>query len=170
MTTIKGGTRKYFLCTGKTHKKTCSGILQTVYAEDMEAMASDCIAQKLASLKLSRTQRTEENAQQINSLKLKLKEVEQKLSALSEAVLGGALNDEMIALLNDKAKALTAKKRSLLEKIDELLASDGNARESVNFARRWATADFKEKRAVCNVLIKAIIMYEDGSAEIIWNI
>ena len=38
MTTVRGSTRQYFLCAGKTHKKTCSGIKQTIYVEDIEAM------------------------------------------------------------------------------------------------------------------------------------
>lgn len=170
MTTVKGETRKYFLCTGKTHKKTCTGINQTVYVEDIEDMIDECIANKLETLKLSRVHHSEENASQINSLKLQIKDIEQKLSSLGEAVLNGSFNKEMAEILNSKAKSLTDEKIRLLDKIDDLIVSSNNVKETVNFAKKWKKAEFKEKRAICNVLIKTIIMYEDGSSEIIWNI
>lgn len=169
MTTVKGSTRQYFLCAGKTHKKTCSGIRQTIYVEDIEAMIDDCISEKLNSLKLSRVHHSEENTAQINLIKLKVKEVEQKLSTLSDAILSGSLNEEMISVLNEKAKTLTNEKRKYLDNIDDLLISSNNVKETVNFAKRWNKANFKERKAICNVLIKSIIMYEDGSSEIIWN-
>lgn len=170
MTTVKGQSKKYFLCTGKTHKKVCTGVKQTIYVDDMETMVDECILQKLESLKLSRVHRSDENAAQINELKLKLKEVEQKLSSLSEAVISGSLNPEMIALLNEKAKKFTEEKRKYLDAIDDLTISSVNEQETVQFAKKWQKADLKEKRAICNVLIKTIVMYEDGNPEIIWNI
>ncbi len=170
MTTVKGETRKYFLCTGKTHKKTCTGIKQTIYVEDIEEMADECIAKKLESLNLSKVHHSDENAAQINIIKLKVKEVEQKLSSLGDMVLSGSLNEEMIAVLNERAKKLTEEKRKYLNEIDDLLISSSNVKESLNFSKKWGKADFKERKAICSVLIKAIIVAEDGSFEIIWNI
>ncbi len=170
MTTVKGETRKYFLCTGKTHKKTCTGVKQTIYVEDIEEMVDEYITKKLESLNLSRVHHSEENTAQINIIKLKVKEVEQKLSSLSDAILSGSLNAEMIAVLNERATKLTEEKRKYLNEIDELIFSSSNIKESVNFAKKWHKADFKERKAICNVLIKTIIVSEDGSFEIIWNI
>ena len=170
MTTVKGATRRYFLCTGKTHKKTCSGINETIYVEDIENMIDDCIAEKLNSLKLSRVHHSEKNTAQINLIKLKVKEVEKKLATLSDVILTGSLNEEMISVLNEKAKELTNEKRRYLDNIDDLLISGSNIKETINFAKKWNKASFKERKAICNVLIKSIIMYEDGSSEIIWNI
>ncbi len=170
MTTVKGETRKYFLCTGKTHKKTCTGIKQTIYVEDMEEMVDNYIAQKLDSLKLSKVHRSNENEAQINSIKLKVKEVGQKLSSLSDAIISGSLNEEMIAVLNDRAKKLTEEKRKCLNEIDDLLVSASSVKESLNFSKKWHKADFKERRVICDVLIKTIIVSEDGSFEIVWNI
>lgn len=77
MTTVKGETKRYFLCTGKTHKKTCSGVRGTVYVEDMEAMVYDCIAQKLSSLTLSGTKQADASAEKkANALKIAIKEIE----------------------------------------------------------------------------------------------
>ena len=170
MTTVKGETRKYFLCTGKTHKKTCTGIKQTIYVDDIEEMADECIAQKLESLNLSKVHRSDENAAQINIIKLKVKEVEQKLSSLGDMVLSGSLNEEMITVLNERAKKLTEEKRKYLNEIDDLLVSSSNVKETLNFSKKWGKADFKERKAICNVLIKTIVVSEDGSFEIIWNI
>ncbi len=170
MTTVKGETRKYFLCTGKTHKKTCTGIKQTIYVEDMEEMADNYISQKLKSLNLPKVHRSDENDAQINIIKLKVKETRQKLSSLSDAIISGSLNDEMIAVLNDRAKKLTEEKRKYLNEIDDLLISEIDARKSLNFSKRWHKADFKERRAICDVLIKSIIIDEAADAEILWSI
>ena len=40
----------------------------------------------------------------------------------------------------------------------------------VVFSKKWKTAKFKERKAVCNVLIDKIYMHEDGTAEVVWNI
>ncbi|MBR7132795.1 MAG: recombinase family protein [Clostridia bacterium] len=170
MTTVKGETRKYFLCTGKTHKKTCTGVKQTIYVEDMEEMIDEYISNKLESLNLSKVHHSDENSAQINIIKLKVKEVEQKLSSLSDAILSGSLNEEMIAVLNERAKKLTEEKRKYLNDIDDLLISSSNVKESLNFSKKWNKADFKERKAICNVLIKSIVIDGLGNAEILWNI
>lgn len=170
MTTVKGETRRYFLCTGKTHKKTCTGVKQTIYVEDIEEMADECIAKRLKSLNLLRIHHSDENAAQINIIKLKVTDIEQKLSSLSDAILSCSLNEEMIAILNERAKKLTEEKRKYLNEIDDLLTSSNNVKKSVNFSKKWNKADFKERKAICNVLIKTIVVSEDGNFEIIWNI
>ena len=76
----------------------------------------------------------------------------------------------MIAVLNERAKKLTEEKRKYLNDIDDLLISSSNVKESLNFSKKWSKADFKERKAICNVLIKSIIIDEAGNAEILWNI
>lgn len=170
MTTVKGQTKKYFLCMGKTHKKTCTGVNQTIYVEDVEEMVDEYIAGKLEALKLSKVHHSDENTAQINVIKLKVKGVEQKLSSLSDLVFSGSLNKEMIEVLNDRAKKLTEEKQKYLNEIDDLLISSSNVRESLNFSKKWNKADFRERKAFCDVLIKTIVVSEDGNYEIIWNI
>ena len=59
MTTIKGKpgkdgqVRRYFNCTGKS-QRVCHGPKVTIYAEDLENMVYQCIAEKLAGLKEAR--------------------------------------------------------------------------------------------------------------------
>ncbi len=171
MTTVKGETKRYFLCTGKTHKKTCSGIRGTVYVEDMEAMVYDCIAQKLPSLTLSGTKQADTSAEKkANALKIAIKEIEAQEEQLSTAVLAGELNTEMIQLLNNKAKLLREQKDKLTEQIEKITTPERESTNGIDFTKRWRRADFAEKRAVTNVLIRHIILYEDASLEIVWNI
>ena len=170
MTTVKGQSQKYFLCTGKTHKKVCSGIKETIYVEDMEDLVDECISQKLSELNFSRVSHSDAKANQINLLKLKIREIDGKLSSLSDAVLEGNFNGDMISLLNEKAKRLNEEKRKLLDEIDDLTISDISVQETINFSKKWRKASFNERRAICGILIKTIIMHEDGNPEIIWNI
>lgn len=170
MTTVKSAARRYFLCTGKTHKKTCSGVQGALYADDLEHMVDRCIAQKLSSLKPARMVRSDQSAAQINALKLKVKEIEGQQAALGEAALRGPLNHEMIRILNGKAETLEHERRGVLKQIDALRASECDVKDNVDFSKKWARANFNEKRAVASVLIKTIIIYEDGTPEIVWNI
>ena len=170
MTTVKGETRRYFLCTGKTHKKTCSGIRGTVYVEDMEAMIHACIAEKLSGLKGFCPKRTSASDEQENILKLRIKEIEQQQEQLSIAVLKDTLNADMIQLLNQKAGVLAKEKHYLEEKIREKRNVARNGGTGADFSKRWREASFLEKRAVADVFIQNIILYEDGSAEIVWKV
>lgn len=170
MTTIKGETKRYFLCTGKTHKKTCSGIKGPVYVEDIEAMVYDCIAEKLNALKRLRPKQSSVSAERVNELKIKRKQIEQQQEQLSAAVLDGTLNPELIQVLNKKAKLLSEQQRSVTEKLGALAVAEQDVQYSINFVRRWSRASFEEKRAIANVLIQTIVLHEDGTHEIIWNI
>ena len=169
MTTKRGETRKYFICTGKTHKKTCSGVKGTIYVEDMEYMVEDCIAEKLKSLKSIRRQMKETDATQLNSLKLKIAEIEQQEKLLGDRLLDGNFNAAMMQIANKKAEELTKAKMTLIEKIEELQLNDTGIAVAIDLSKKWKTADFREKKAVASVLIRSIMMYEDGTSEIIWN-
>jgi hypothetical protein len=48
--------------------------------------------------------------------------------------------------------------------------ADSEMSNIVVFSKKWKTAKFKERKAVCNVLIDKIYMHEDGTAEVVWNI
>ena len=62
--------------------------------------------------------------------------------------------------------------RSLSEEENLLLrnVADIDTKTAVNLSKKWKTASFEEKRAVCSVLINRIIIDVDGSTEIVWNI
>ena len=82
MTIIKGKPdkngvfRRYFNCTGKSHKKICTGPKTSIYAEDLENMVYDCITEKLTDLTSSKRTAKLEDTAEINDLKLKIKAIE----------------------------------------------------------------------------------------------
>lgn len=173
MTTIKnkktnGDYRRYFNCTGKSHKKTCSGVKATIYAEDIELLVENCISEKLKSMGTIQKSLTSSNTSQQNALKLKLTEVEMQQKKLGEMLLTADLNIDMISIVNQKATDLAKQRQILLDKKNDLTESTADIKSAINLAKRWQKAKYEEKKAVTNALIKSIIIYEDGTPEIVW--
>lgn len=170
MTTTKsrrsdGTLRRYFNCTGKSHKKTCTGVNCTVYAEDMENLADACIAKRLKTL---RPPIPSEAAAEIDRLRLEISEIELREAALGETLLAGGMNAALLEVANQKADALEKQKKELAVKIDSLRESAGGGEAPSQFLRKWKSAAFPQKKAVANLLIREILLYEDGTPEIIW--
>ncbi len=176
MTTIKGKInkngemRRYFNCTGKTHKKICTGTNVTIYAEDLENMVYDCICEKLSDLKEIKHSTTSEHSSEINDLRLKIKVIEKSEKQLMDTMLSGGFNEALLALANQKATQFKTDKLALYERIDELKDHDDDAEVVINLARSWKTADYNRKKEVAAIIIHQIIISEDGSTKIIWNI
>ncbi len=176
MTTIKGKvnkngeTRRYFNCTGKSHKKTCTGTKTTIYAEDLEKMLYDCISEKLSDLKEVTRSSNSAGTAEINELKLKIKEIEKSETQLMDAMLSGGFNSDMIAIANQKATRFKNDKLALYEHIDALKAKDSETDIVINLSRSWKHADYRCKKDVAAILIDKIVISEDGSTKIIWNI
>ena len=40
----------------------------------------------------------------------------------------------------------------------------------VNFADKWKTASFEERKAVVHLLIEKIYIDGDGTTEVVWNV
>lgn len=176
MTTIKGKInksgemRRYFNCTGKTHKKICTGTKVSIYAEDLENMVFDCISEKLSDLKEAKHSSNNEHSAEINDLKLNIKTIEQSEKQLMDTILSGGLNEDLLALANQKATQFKKDKLALYERIDELKSLDEETDVVVNLAKSWKTADYNRKKEVAAIMIYQIIIGEDGSTKIIWNI
>ena len=176
MTTIKGKVnksgemRRYFNCTGRSHKKTCTGPKVTIYAEDLENMVYECISEKLADLKeMNRTTRKGDTAE-VNELKLKIKAIEKSEKQLLDTMLAGGVNDDLLALANQKATQLKRDRLALYERIEDLKSREDEKDVVVNLAKSWKTADYKRKKAVAMIMIHKIVISEDGSTKVLWNI
>ena len=176
MTTIKGKAnksgeiRRYFNCTGRSHKKTCTGPKVTIYAEDLENMVYECISAKLADLKeMSRTTKRGDTAE-VNELKLKIKAIEKSEKQLLDTMLAGGFNDDLLALANQKATQLKRDRLALYERIEDLKSREDETDVVVNLAKSWKTADYKRKKAVAMIMIHKIVISEDGSTKVLWNI
>ena len=176
MTTIKGKVnksgeiRRYFNCTGRSHKKTCTGPKVTIYAEDLENMVYECISEKLADLKeMNRTTRKGDTAE-VNELKLKIKAIEKSEKQLLDTMLAGGFNDDLLALANQKATQLKRDRLALYERMEDLKSREDETDVVVNLAKSWKTADYKRKKAVAMIMIHKIVISEDGSTKVLWNI
>jgi len=176
MTTIKGkpdtdgNFRRYFNCTGKSHKKKCSGTNITIYAENLENMVYSCISEKLSSLNSKRKTIAKNSGTETNLLKIKLKEVEISEKQLMETTLSGGFNDALLRLANEKAEQLQREKTELYERIESLKTQTNEVVSALNLSRKWDKASYNEKKSVAGLLINKIIMFENGEAQIIWNI
>lgn len=176
MTTIKGKAnqngeiRRYFNCTGKSHKKTCTGPKVTIYAEDLENMVYDCIAEKLADLKNVTRSAKRGDSSEVNELKLKIKTIEQAERQLLDTILAGGFNSDLLTLANEKATQLKRDKLALYERLEDLKSRDDETGTIINLARSWQNADYSRKKAVAMIMIHRIVIAEDGSAKIEWNI
>lgn len=175
MTVTKGGKRadgsqtRYFSCTGKQNR-ICKGPSVTVYADSLEEMADTLIYEKLRSLKACRTKVSTDNSAKINALKNRISEIGAAQDKLVTLMLNDSVGADMLILFNEKASALSKEKSELLDKIEALEDSIKEVTGVVNFADKWKTAGFEEKKAVCQLLIEKIYIAEDATTEVVWRI
>ena len=161
MTVTKGGKRKdgsqtrYFSCTGKSHNRICKGIKKPMYADSLEDMVYELISEKLDTLKSCRKKIKTDNLAQINLLKNRISAIKEEQGKLVNLLINDAVDGDMI---------------NLLAKIDVLENEEREIINVINLSKKWRTADFEERKAVCNILIHKILINADGNCEIIWNI
>ncbi len=176
MTTIKGKIgkageiRRYFNCTGKSHKKICTGTKVTIYAEDLENMVYDCICEKLSDIKEIKKSTVKGDTAEVNELKLKIKEIERSEKQLMDTILSGGFQEDLLILANQKATRLKSDRIAFQERMEELKSRNDEAGQIVNLASLWKKADYNQKKEVVLLTINKIMISEDGNAKIIWNI
>lgn len=176
MTVTKGGAHsdgsrtRYFSCTGKSHNRICKGTKNTLYADSLEDMVYELISEKLLTLKSGRRKISTDNSHKINLLKNRISEIKIEQEKLVEIMLKEGIDTEMLALLNQKAKRLSEEKKDIFDKIEDLESEESEIINVINLSKKWKTANFDEKKAVCNLLIEKIFIDYDGTVEVIWNI
>ena len=174
MTTIKGKpgkdgqVRRYFNCTGKS-QRVCHGPKVTIYAEDLENMVYQCIAEKLSGLTETRYHSHKNSSGELNDLKLKVKAVEQAEKQLMDTMLTGGFNEDLLAIANKKATQLKQDRLALYQQMEELQNREDETGAVIHLAKSWKTADYQRKKAVAMILIHKILISADGDAKIIWN-
>jgi DNA invertase Pin-like site-specific DNA recombinase len=176
MTTIKGKpnknreVRRYFHCTGRSHKINCTGPNVTIYAEDLEKLVYDCIAEKLTDVKAPRHTTKCGDAAERNALKLKQKSIEQQEQQLLDTMLTGGFNDALLALANQKASQLQKDRQALQERMEALMRRSEENNIDINLEYAWATADYERKKSVAMILLHKIRIGEDGTVTMQWNL
>ena len=176
MTVTKGGTHKdgtqtrYFSCTGKSHNRICKGTKVTLYADSLENMVYNLISEKLETLKGSRKKVSTDNSNKINLLKNRISAIKISQERLVNMLLNDEIGGDMLSLLNEKAKNLSDEHRELSEKIESLENEESEIVNVINLSKKWKTAGYDKKKAVCNILIHKILIREDGTCEVVWNV
>ena len=174
MTVTKSGRRKdgsqtrYFSCTGK-QRRICDGTKVTLYADSLEDMVYDLISEKFRAMKTCTGKAQNENTGKINALKNKLSEIQSSQHKLVDLMMSG-MEPDMLALLNERAKALAEEKRKVTEQIESLEDTERDVKSVVNLLEEWKTADYEKKKSVVHLLIDKIYIAEDGAAEVVWNV
>ena len=176
MTTIKGKQnkngemRRYFNCTGKSHKKICTGPKLSIYAADLENMVYDCIGEKLSNLADVKYTTERKNSGEINDLKLKIKAIEQSENQLMDRMLSGGFDADLLTLANKKAAQLKRDKLALYDRLEKIQDREDKKNAAVNLEKAWRQANYNRKKSVAMIMIHQILIGEDGSAKVIWNI
>ena len=175
MTVTKSGRRKdgsqtrYFSCTGK-QRRICDGTKVTLYADSLEDMVYDLISEKFRAMKTCTGKAQNENTGKIKALKNKLSEIQSSQHKLVDLMMSGGAESDMLALLNEKAKALAEEKRKITEQIEALEDTERDVKSVVNLLEEWKTADYEKKKSVLHLLIDRIYIDEGGAAEVVWNV
>lgn len=176
MTVTKGGKRKdgsqtrYFSCTGKSHNRICKGTSKPIYADSLEDMVYELVSEKLENLKGCRKKISTDNSNQINLLKNRISEIKRAQEKLVNLLMNDTIEADMINLLNERAKKLAEEKADILAKIDTLENEESEIINAINLSKKWRTANYEERKAVCNILIHKILIGESGNCEVVWNI
>ena len=146
-------------------------IINTVrLTEEEKDMVYELISEKLDTLKGCRKKIKTDNLAQINLLKNRISAIKEEQGKLVNLLINDAVDGDMINLLNERAKKLAEEKTDILAKIDVLENEEREIINVINLSKKWQTADFEERKAVCNILIHKILINTDGNCEIIWNI
>lgn len=133
-------------------------------------MVYDCIAEKLLELKAMKPGATSNHTAEINDLKLKIKAIEMSEKQLMDTMLAGGFNEDLLALANQKATQLKRDRLTLFDRTEELKSKGDETNTVVNLSRSWKNADYSRKKEVAMIMIHQIIISEDGSTKIIWNL
>ncbi len=176
MTTVKsrvnksGEIRRYFSCTGKSHKKICTGTKVTIYAEDMEEMVSDCIAAKFFDLKKEISSVRTLDSAESNRIKLKLLTIEKSRQQLVDMLLAEDINRDVKELLNQRACRLTQEQEALNEQLETLKSKANEPTDGIDLEQAWETADYDCRKSIAMRMIHQITVSENGSVDIAWTI
>lgn len=176
MTTVKGkvnkngGIRRYFNCTGKSHKRICTGTKVTIYAEDLERMVYDCITDKFADLKDTASSAGQADTAESNEIKLKILSLEKSRQRLVDMLLEDDVNREMKELLNQRASQLKQEQNLLNEQLDALKNKASETAVVIDLEESWKNADYDCKKRIAMLMIHQITVGEDGDVNIVWNI
>ena len=108
-----------------------------------------------------------EDTVEVNNLKLKIKAIEIQEKQLTDSILSGNLNMDMIELLNHRASQLKEDKFALRERFDEIKNLSEDTEKIVELAKYWKRANYERKKAVASILVHQILISENDDTKIV---
>ncbi len=161
---------RYFVCSCAMSNKSCGGIGRTVYADIFEQDIRKEIENKIDSLSItSPTETQNEKNRKIESLKIEIGKINDKITSFIEKV--ECADATLMKHINNKVKELEDEKQYLIQELDKAESSqpDFSIDEITNCMSVWDIMSFDDKRAIVKILIKRILINDNGYF-IEWNI
>ena len=150
--------------------KICTGIQVTIYAEDLENMIYDCITEKFYELSSAVQVKRQTDTSEINDIKLRILAIDKSRQQIVDMFLSEDINSAMKELLNQRAIRLKQEQNILNDRMEEIRNKERETASVVDFAESWKTADYECRKSVAMLMIHQIIISEDGSVNVVWNI
>lgn len=161
---------KYFVCSCAMSSKGCNGIGRTVYADKLEQAIKNEIEIKINSLSITSPANCQsERNREIEKIRIEIDKLDNKITSLVEKVENADI--ALMKHINNKVAELDNQKQELVQKLNELEASQPvfSVDKITNCMSVWDIMTFDDKRAIVKILIKKIIVSENGYF-IEWNV
>lgn len=133
-------------------------------------MVYDCITEKFTELSCTAPKAAKTNSSETNEIKLKIQSIAKSREQIVDMILTGDVNNDMKELLNQRATQLKKEQNLLEERMEETRRKASETAAAVDFAESWKNADYECRKSITALLIHQIVISEDGSVNVIWNL
>ena len=161
---------KYFVCSCSMSSKGCNGIGRTVYADELEQAIKGEIEVKINTLSITSPVNCQsERKREIEKIRIEIDKLDNKIASLVEKVENA--DTVLMKHINNKVSELDSQKQELNQKLYNIENSLPvfTADKISNCMSVWDIMSFDDKRAIVKILIKKIIVNENGYS-IEWNV
>ena len=158
---------RYFNCIGRSSLHICEGHSCTIYAEFIEHLVSDEIAEKFTENEFRSSEKSSFNKKEINDLTIKLTEVETEINLLIDKIAKS--DDVLFNYINKRISELDGRKMLIERSIKEKQLLSHNNTDILDLSTIWTENNFDKRKVIAKMLIKEIKI-RDNEIEIIWKI
>ena len=149
-----------FKCSGRV-QHLCSHLTKL----KLDEVEQEVEAQIEATLKKYESDTEIEEKSISNSEKIKLQQIEDKISNFMECIAAGQANDNLISYINSELDRLVAEQQEILNKVSAQPKRTKKHLEPLKFEK----LDFDNKKLVASSLIEKVYIYEED-IEIVWRL
>lgn len=163
---------RYFVDSGYSSMHCCPVKLPSLRANEFEADIVEHIKNKLDSLTIKRREKTTLVDSRIDSLNLQREKISTEIENILNT-LATTSNQVAISYIEKKIADLDSQKRKIESEIQtiqsEQEAKQLNQSRISNAVSKWGELSFDDKRAVVDLLIDKILVFQDH-IEIVWRV